>query len=68
MNTQQPQGTPINPKYLLLEHSQTVHTLTDEVIKLRAYVSQLEDENAQLKADIQDREGEAVAPKEKENV
>lgn len=68
MNNQQPQGSPLNPKYVLLEQSHTIHTLTDEIIQLRAYTLQLEEENAQLKATIQDREGEAVAPKEKENV
>ncbi|AGY46604.1 hypothetical protein BigBertha_96 [Bacillus phage BigBertha] len=58
MNT--PQGTQINPKYVLLEQSQTVHTLTDEVIKLRAYTAQLEEENSQLKATIQAREESEV--------
>ncbi|UNA01501.1 NAD dependent DNA ligase subunit A [Bacillus phage vB_BcgM] len=61
MNNQQ---TQINPKYVLLEQSQTVHTLTDEVIKLRAYVNQLEEENAQLKANAQPREDEDLEPKE----
>lgn len=68
MNNQQPQGAPLNPKFVLLEQSQTIHTLTDEVIKLRAYTAQLEEDNAQLRATIQDREEEAVAPKEEENV
>ena len=60
--------TQINPKYLLLEHSQTVHTLTDEVIKLRAYAAQLEEENSNLKATIQAREEAEVEPKAKEYV
>lgn len=58
MNNQQPQGTPLNPKYVLLEQSQTIHTLTDEVIKLRAYTMQLEEEIAQLQAANQPREDE----------
>ncbi|QVW29066.1 NAD dependent DNA ligase subunit A [Bacillus phage SWEP1] len=68
MNNQQPQGTPLNPKFVLLEQSQTIHTLTDEVIKLRAYTLQLEEENAQLKANIQDREEEDLEPKEERDI
>nr|AGM61360.1 hypothetical protein BTP1_3 [Bacillus phage phiBTP1] len=34
------------------EQYQTIHVLTDEVIQLRAYVSQLEEENLQLRASV----------------
>ncbi|AGT13671.1 hypothetical protein TROLL_101 [Bacillus phage Troll] len=52
MNTQQPQGKPINPNFIMKEQYQTIHVLTDEVIQLRAYVSQLEEENLQLRAAV----------------
>ncbi|QEM43146.1 hypothetical protein CHOTACABRAS_92 [Bacillus phage Chotacabras] len=68
MNNQQPQGVPINPTFIIKEQSQTIHVLTEEVVNLRAFTAQLMEENAQLKATIQDREGAPVAPKEKENV
>ncbi|QEG04167.1 hypothetical protein [Bacillus phage BC-T25] len=54
---QQPQRQEINPKFIFNEQQAAIFDLTNENIRLKAYIGQLQEEKANLQAQL-------TAPKE----
>lgn len=54
MEQQQPQGKQINPKHIFNEQQAHIFNLTNENIRLKAYIAQLQEENDQLQEQLQE--------------